>query len=432
MNRIVGVCVAILPLAFAVGCAARPVSLMGASAIVTNADQRAIIEVQQIPDSKPGRVRPVYLHCAEPSPDIAIAISKGFNLGTSVSVSGLPQGVEPKLALAISRANAEAVAQLTERLATIQLLRDGLYRACEAYANGAISDTIYAIMLSRIDKMMVTMLIGELTAGAFGRRLAVLGTEAELSPSALSDDANKPGGATDIKNEPKPKPTDGTVEPKPQGREVTAKPGEQESKAASKPPQGSKPGGTSPPRSGQGAARASTVSATGELAVTHSADIAKQLAEMQRKYIENLNFDAVEVACVAALDQGVTSPELAEALVKYTPVRMAADEGLRKQAPMALMESARQAGLSALAGYCLTGLLPSIQEKKAELVKQYIDRATAQHLREDEHADLEKLATDIGKHLESIKKVLGAYSALSSGGSGGGRSENQTPPKDDE
>src|SRR5204862_6868923 len=73
-------------------------------------------------------------------------------------------------------ARAESLAQLTNRLATIQLLRDGLYRACEAYANGAVSEITYAIMLSRFDKLMVTLLTGELVAGNFGQSLAVLGT----------------------------------------------------------------------------------------------------------------------------------------------------------------------------------------------------------------------------------------------------------------
>lgn len=160
--------------------------LPGGRAIVTDAQERAILEMKAGDGSVPGRVKPAYLHCAEPSPDIAVAVSKGFNLGTSLSVP-LPQGVEPKLAFAVSHATAQAMAQLTERLATIQLLRDGLHRACEAYANGAISDTIYAVMLSRFDKLMVTMLLGELTAGAFGRSLAALGTDADALSSALID-----------------------------------------------------------------------------------------------------------------------------------------------------------------------------------------------------------------------------------------------------
>ena len=65
--------------------------------------------------------------------------------------------------------------QLGERLATVQLLRDGLYRACEAFANGAISDATYAMIVSKIDDTMVTMLASEVAGGAFGRPLMSTG-----------------------------------------------------------------------------------------------------------------------------------------------------------------------------------------------------------------------------------------------------------------
>ncbi len=60
---------------------------------------------------------------------------------------------------------AEAMAQLGQRLATIQLLRDGLYRACEAYANGALDKSSYSMILSRFDDTMITLLLGAEEAG---------------------------------------------------------------------------------------------------------------------------------------------------------------------------------------------------------------------------------------------------------------------------
>jgi hypothetical protein len=56
----------------------------------------------------------------------------------------------------------------------MQLLRDGLYRACEAYMNGAIGRTAYTAILANYDTMMMTMMFGETAAGNFGS-LATLG-----------------------------------------------------------------------------------------------------------------------------------------------------------------------------------------------------------------------------------------------------------------
>lgn len=69
--------------------------------------------------------KPNFITCAEPSPDIAKAISSSLNTAFSAAAN-LPNGITPKVAAAISREHAAAVAQMTERLSTIQLLRDAL------------------------------------------------------------------------------------------------------------------------------------------------------------------------------------------------------------------------------------------------------------------------------------------------------------------
>lgn len=76
------------------------------------------------------------------------------------------------------RSIVSSVAQLGERLAVIQLFRDRMYRACEAYANGAIGKVAYTLMLARNDKTMASLLSSEMAAGAFGRSLASLGGNA--------------------------------------------------------------------------------------------------------------------------------------------------------------------------------------------------------------------------------------------------------------
>jgi hypothetical protein len=124
--------------------------------------------------------------CAEPSPDAvsAIAASFGANLAASVPISTGGQVVKPEVQLAFQRAIAEQVAYIGVRNSTIQLLRDGLYRACEAYLNGAVGDFGYALILSNYGRLMVGLLVAEgITRPSF------------TGPSVLTSQANATGGA---------------------------------------------------------------------------------------------------------------------------------------------------------------------------------------------------------------------------------------------
>jgi hypothetical protein len=273
------------------------ITLKGDEVLATSADLRIVNKVG-VTGASGGRVRPTHIVCAEPSPDIAKAVSESFNTGGSFGVAGLPSGVSPKAAIALAVARAESVAQMTERLATIQLLRDGLYRACEAYANGAISDTAYAVLLSRYDDTMVTMLLGELAAGHFGGKLAALGTRSSGDASAdlkskverlseiLEERSDVPGTGTG--------PTAGSSESKTEGKEDRK--AEDELRAAVK-----------------SLAEATNVLAVEGAAFSQNDKIAATIATMQRKFIENINADALVVACISALDDS----DARTALAKY-------------------------------------------------------------------------------------------------------------------
>lgn len=55
----------------------------------------------------------------------------------------------------IEKSFSETVRNIGVRTAAIQLLRDGLYRACEAFANNAIDDFGYTLILTNIDNVMI-------------------------------------------------------------------------------------------------------------------------------------------------------------------------------------------------------------------------------------------------------------------------------------
>ena len=87
--------------------------------------------------------------CAEPSPDALVAISQTF--AAQAQAAGKGGG---GLAAGLN----ESAAAIGLRTATIQLLRDGLYRACEAYQNGAVNEFGYALLLNAYDDTMLNMM----------------------------------------------------------------------------------------------------------------------------------------------------------------------------------------------------------------------------------------------------------------------------------
>jgi hypothetical protein len=110
-----------------------------------DAKQRVVFSFAR-EDDKPG-LTSRYV-CAEPSPDALSAIAASGALEAQVAGQG---------GGAASASLNEAVASIGLRTQTIQLLRDGLYRACEAYLNGAINEFGYAMLLNKYDDSMISL-----------------------------------------------------------------------------------------------------------------------------------------------------------------------------------------------------------------------------------------------------------------------------------
>jgi hypothetical protein len=157
--------------------------------VLTSAEQRAVTVVGVDYDPKNRRINPRRVLCAEPSPDIAKAVSSA--LESSLKVKGEGKGVSGELDASVNRTFTESIAQLGSRLATIQLLRDELSDLCRAYANGAVSSITYTLRLSRLDKKMITLLVSEASAGALSRALVGVSGGASIgghaSPEALNN-----------------------------------------------------------------------------------------------------------------------------------------------------------------------------------------------------------------------------------------------------
>jgi hypothetical protein len=90
--------------------------------------------------------------CSEPSPDVAIAFGKELSASAKINnpsgISGEGEG---------SYKSTEVATALAGRTAGVLALRDGLYAACQAYANGVIGHNAYAIILSQYGNLLVAL-----------------------------------------------------------------------------------------------------------------------------------------------------------------------------------------------------------------------------------------------------------------------------------
>src|ERR1700682_206789 len=92
--------------------------------------------------------RPLPTMCTEPAPDVAVAF--GTSLGASANISGQGSG-------GFAAGTSEAGLALAGRTAGVLALRDGLYPTCQAYTNGALGQSAYALGLSQYGNLLVAL-----------------------------------------------------------------------------------------------------------------------------------------------------------------------------------------------------------------------------------------------------------------------------------
>jgi len=135
-----------------------------------------------------GKTRDRKIVCAEPSPDAIAATSAAASGGGAFTIPGAAGEPAKQAELAAAFQRGEAVGSIGMRTQTIQLLRDGLYRACEAYMNGAIDQFQYNIILTNVNRMTITLL-GIDAIGGTQRAPAVT-----IASNPGSVKTNAPGG----------------------------------------------------------------------------------------------------------------------------------------------------------------------------------------------------------------------------------------------
>ena len=397
-------------------------------AIESSADTRVVVSRPgTFASGQKGSFQPRQVVCTEPSPDVAKIVSKSFNMSTALeAVVKQPEAnadVAAKVAAAISKSQAEALAQLTSRLATIQLLRDGLYRACEAYANGALSPITYSVILSGYGDVMVTLLSGELVAGNFGQSLAVLGTQSAGAASAATkakDDADKSqqavrdaqtqvSAAQQKRNDAqkaldscRQPPADGTPPPKCNEQETDLRNAQRDvdsARDAQFSAMVQAMGDVSAAASSQ--ASATIAQAVGSASPGNDREYrAYLLADLQQRFLANVNKDSMAVACLSALAEpvgiGQTPPPLVPLCQEMLPgIVKAQNEAvtfqMRKDRPTAAIidscvaaihkaAGSKSADLDAIVQMCNTNLTKAVeQEWNKEIQRATPPGATPAH-----------------------------------------------------
>jgi hypothetical protein len=111
--------------------------------------------------------------CAEPSPDAFLALAASGK--ADVAFAGKEIGAQAAIA--------QKIGAIGKRTQTIQLLRDSLYRACEAYMNGVIEKNEYRRIMAAYDELLITLVAVE-SLGKFNLEpLPEIGTNAIINES---------------------------------------------------------------------------------------------------------------------------------------------------------------------------------------------------------------------------------------------------------
>ena len=138
------------------------------SAIHLDAQQRLVI------------VNNLHKYCAEPSPDSMAAYAASLGMGASAAAKG---------SASLSGGGLSNAASIGLRTQSITLMRDALYRMCEAYANGAIGDAQVVTLLNRSqDLTAVILAVEQLTGAVAANQVALTGsTTASSYATALNN-----------------------------------------------------------------------------------------------------------------------------------------------------------------------------------------------------------------------------------------------------
>lgn len=153
--------------------------------------QRAIVAGERKGNKPEDKINVV---CAEPSPDSLSAYAAEI-----AAKADTGKGVSAEVATAFQ----ESAAFVGLRTQSIQLLRDAMYRSCEAYMNGAISESQYSVLARRYQKHAIALLAIESLTGTVKAPAVTINTSGSAGNtrplSEMTDEALRIDGLIDTK-----------------------------------------------------------------------------------------------------------------------------------------------------------------------------------------------------------------------------------------
>jgi hypothetical protein len=150
-----------------------------------DAKQRFLTSNQRASSDKASKEK-IQVLCAEPSPDTLSVLSSAMTgtFGLDRAFGG-SKDLSASLSAALSRA--ESGASIGLRTQTIQLLRDGMYRLCEAYASEALDNKGFKQLQQRYQTVMLALLsIEQLTGTVSARAVSLGGTSTAETADSLA------------------------------------------------------------------------------------------------------------------------------------------------------------------------------------------------------------------------------------------------------
>jgi hypothetical protein len=128
----------------------------GTDTITMGPTLRMVMERPRPIDAGP----PIPTQCSEPSPDAVIAFTRSLQGQANYSETG-----GPTVGGNFTASANETATQLPGRTQGVLALRDGLFAACQAYANGVLGHDAYALILSQYGNLLVAV-AGQQTGGS--------------------------------------------------------------------------------------------------------------------------------------------------------------------------------------------------------------------------------------------------------------------------
>lgn len=181
--------IAVLFAALLLGGCAELNSIYRANTLPTNAPhivsidakQRVVLSNPNMAQGQATSKAPLMRFCAEPPPDVFTALASSLGAEASVSKSS-SMDAAVRLAATLSE-NAATV----ERTQTVNILREAMYRNCERYLSGAISEEEFIVQAARDQQLIVQVLAVEQITGVARSQSSALTTVAKSASGGVSD-----------------------------------------------------------------------------------------------------------------------------------------------------------------------------------------------------------------------------------------------------